>query len=298
MKHPPAVRTDGRAVLFKCRRHRLFTRLTQSGVSQHIRRLEEQLGVPLFLRIHKKVMLTEAGTELYRYVERFFDEQAALKQTIAAEFSAPRGPVHYAMPESCLLSPHFPLLLSVRKKAFPDIKLEVTLCPSDRVIDKLVQGSIAFGFVTTSCKHPNVDYRSFCHEEYAVVGAPLSDRTKLTSTTVLTQTFIEHPGVEALFDLWKRHHFPKARRLTWGALRIAGRTNSLKAAIMMATAGAGLTLLPVHCVQSELTQGTLARLTVPGNPLRNQIHLVSLSNVRQPLRIQTVIDAFLAMRSS
>jgi DNA-binding transcriptional LysR family regulator len=41
--------------------------LTQAGVSQHIRLLEQELGEPLFLRLSRAVRLTDAG-EAYLHV--------------------------------------------------------------------------------------------------------------------------------------------------------------------------------------------------------------------------------------
>ena len=38
--------------------------LTQAAVSVHIRQLEEELGAPLFLRVNKKLHLTETGRAL------------------------------------------------------------------------------------------------------------------------------------------------------------------------------------------------------------------------------------------
>mgnify|MGYP005994338707 CR=1 FL=1 len=43
---------------------RLF--MTQSGVSQHIHKLESQLATPLLIRQGKQFTLTEAGERLYR----------------------------------------------------------------------------------------------------------------------------------------------------------------------------------------------------------------------------------------
>ena len=39
--------------------------LTQSGISKHIKAMEDELGVPLFDRVGKKVSLTQAGEILY-----------------------------------------------------------------------------------------------------------------------------------------------------------------------------------------------------------------------------------------
>ena len=56
-------------------RHLSFTRaaaelcLTQSAVSREIKKLEEQIGQPLFHRVNRTLQLTQAGAELYRTVD-------------------------------------------------------------------------------------------------------------------------------------------------------------------------------------------------------------------------------------
>src|SRR3954470_3013690 len=42
--------------------------VTQSAISRQIKALEEQLGVPLFRRRHREILLTEAGQTLYKAV--------------------------------------------------------------------------------------------------------------------------------------------------------------------------------------------------------------------------------------
>ncbi len=56
-------------------RHLSFTRaaqelfVTQSAISREIKTLEEQIGQPLFHRVHRALQLTHAGAELYRAVD-------------------------------------------------------------------------------------------------------------------------------------------------------------------------------------------------------------------------------------
>ncbi|MBK0369326.1 LysR substrate-binding domain-containing protein [Flavobacterium agrisoli] len=47
--------------------------VSQSGLSQQIKKLEEELGLPLFLRIGKKVQLTEAGSVFLDHARRVLD---------------------------------------------------------------------------------------------------------------------------------------------------------------------------------------------------------------------------------
>jgi len=68
-------------------RHLSFTRaaeelfLTQSALSRQMQTLEEQLGMPLFERRHRQLLLTEAGQMLHATAKTVLDE---LTQAVAA----------------------------------------------------------------------------------------------------------------------------------------------------------------------------------------------------------------------
>jgi LysR family glycine cleavage system transcriptional activator len=71
-------------------RHLSFTRagrelfITQSAVSRSIKTLEEHLGVPLFQRRHRALLLTEAGQRLYRTATQMLEQLTATLQQIRA----------------------------------------------------------------------------------------------------------------------------------------------------------------------------------------------------------------------
>jgi DNA-binding transcriptional LysR family regulator len=73
-RHRPRLSLDLLKGFEAAARHLSFTRaaqelsLTQSAVSREIKTLEEQLGQPLFRRVHRGLELTEAGQRLYRAV--------------------------------------------------------------------------------------------------------------------------------------------------------------------------------------------------------------------------------------
>ena len=65
--------------------HALFT--SQSGVSKHIKDLEDELGVEIFIRKGKRLLgLTEPGKELAKVVERMLIEAQNIKR-LADQFS-------------------------------------------------------------------------------------------------------------------------------------------------------------------------------------------------------------------
>ncbi|MFH7016448.1 LysR substrate-binding domain-containing protein [Flavobacterium sp. FlaQc-47] len=56
--------------------------VTQSGLSQQMKKLEEELGMPLFIKIGKKVQLTEAGSVFLIHAKQIIENVQSGKQAI------------------------------------------------------------------------------------------------------------------------------------------------------------------------------------------------------------------------
>lgn len=61
--------------------------LTQPAVSQHVKNLEDELGVKLFIRNHNQIRLTSHGETVYKYARRLLAVSNNLKQTLSNEKS-------------------------------------------------------------------------------------------------------------------------------------------------------------------------------------------------------------------
>lgn len=271
--------------------------MTQSGVSQKIAKLEEQIGQPLFLRVNKSVSLTEAGQILLDYIERQQDELEKLFEEMGSGTQSVSGLVRYGMPHSCLFTPHFPLLLSARSK-HPNIHLKVDLCPNEEVVEKLICRQLDFGFITRKTKNPAIEHSLFAEEEYALVGRKGERGLKASADFIRDLPFVNYPGMRNLFETWKSGHFAASRSLNFESLTIAGEINSLHGAVTMVAHGVGWSILPLHVVGPELEKGVIQ--VFPGTEkrkIKSEIHVVSLKGSRCPARVRFVLDAFEKMKN-
>lgn len=270
--------------------------MTQSGVSQNIARLERQLGAQLFARVKRQVSLTRAGEILLGYVDRHLEHTERLLDEVHGEVGRLAGPVRYAMPHSCLFTPHFPLLLDARRKGFPEVAVSVRLCPNEEIRRLLLDRQIDFGFVTQRGRHPAERYEKFGQEQYILVGSDRGEIAGLTAASLLQSRFVAYPGMDVLYRLWAGHHFG-AKAPPFEALRTAGSIDSLHGAITMASRGVGVSVFPKHCVDRLLRDGALHEFVSPRRGcLNNDIWIVSLKEVEQPRRVRAVLDAFWAMK--
>lgn len=268
--------------------------MTQSGISQHIAKLEEQVGLPLFKRIGKQVTLTDAGRRLQKFVVENVYTMEMFLDGVREEHDQIAGLVSYAMPPSCLLSPHFGMLLE-KRKPYPDITLEVTLASSPEVARMVLDDVVDFGFVTKKHDHPNLDFRLFCQEQYVLVGSDPELLKTVNVDNFTEQTFISYPGVDVYFDKWLQHAFPEREALDFYALDCPSKINSIDGAITMVEGGLGLSVFPQHCIMDALEQGRLSEYPLNKPALMNDIYITTLAGHDYPRAVRQVIDWFFEM---
>jgi DNA-binding transcriptional LysR family regulator len=113
--------------------------LTQSSVSEHIRRLEQSVGRRLFVRDTHSLAMTPDG-------EAMLAHASVILQAITraeSQFRGPRlkGRVRLGSSDDVALGP-LPAVLAAFRNAHPDVELEITIAMTGRLYELLDAGSI------------------------------------------------------------------------------------------------------------------------------------------------------------
>lgn len=106
--------------------------LAPSSVTRTIDALEQQLGVPLFKRSTRQLVLTEQGEYFLARSVRLLEEADQLVQSLQPLPVAPRGPLRVSVFESfgaAWLAPRLPAFLA----RYPEVRLEIEL--DNRLVD-------------------------------------------------------------------------------------------------------------------------------------------------------------------
>lgn len=160
----------------------LFT--SQSGVSKHIKDLEDELGVELFIRKGKRFTgLTAPGKQLVTVVERVLLDANNIKR-MAEEFSQhDRG-------ELTIVTTHtqaqyaLPSVVAQFKKEFPKVHLVLHQSSPSEIVSMLLDDQADIGIATEALG--DVDhlisfpYYSWHHSIIVPPGHPLLSRQSLT----------------------------------------------------------------------------------------------------------------------
>ena len=160
----------------------LFT--SQSGVSKHIKDLEDELGVELFVRKGKRLLgLTDPGRELLVFVEKILLDANNIKNLVEQYSHRDEGQLtvvathtqaRYALPK----------VITEFKKSFPKVHLKLHQAGPGEIVSMLLNGEADFG-VATEALHDvtrldSFPYYSWHHAVIVPVGHPLEKIQSLT----------------------------------------------------------------------------------------------------------------------
>lgn len=120
--------------------HTLY--ISQSTLSQQIKQLEDELGIPLFDRIGKRVRLTEAGEKFLPYARQTLADAESGRFVINDLKGLKKGELRIGVTYglSALLTP----VLIQFSAQYPDIKIFVEFGTSEDLLDKLKSIKVDF----------------------------------------------------------------------------------------------------------------------------------------------------------
>ncbi len=222
--------------------------VSQPTLSTQIKKMENDLGVKLFERTNKKVMLTEVGKGIVVSAQAILDEIERMKGLAAHAQDPLAGELRLGAFPS-LASYLFPDLVLAIKEALPKIKLILVEEKTDTLTSQLKRGEIDAAFLALPI------------EEAALTSQPLfDDAFKLAVTP-------DHPLVKkqviSAFELQEQPlllldegHCMRDQALQFcqwsGAHEQLGvRAASLETLRQMVIAGTGVTLMPEIAIRKE-----------------------------------------------
>ena len=162
--------------------------MTQSGVSQHIRKLEDQLEVALLFREGKQFSLTEAGERLYKEARGILLALSNLEQSVS-EDPAYEGPVRVMSPGSVGLK-LYPHLLTLQQ-LHPGLIIDYRFAPNADVENAIADARIDLGFMTSPSALAEVSCQTIATEQLLLVTP--AEVTAPDWETLMKLGFIDHP---------------------------------------------------------------------------------------------------------
>ncbi|MES1926471.1 LysR family transcriptional regulator [Salinisphaera sp. T31B1] len=226
--------------------------ITQPPLSRQIAALEARLGVTLFRRSSRSVVLTPAGADFHVHVRQLLEDMDRAERAVRATAAGDRGElsVGFTMYAAWNVLPRLVRAFSDHRPAIA-IRLEETL--PGQLDDALACARADVGIGFPAQLRPSLQYRPLFREPICAVLPSthrLADRTRIAVDELAGEPFVTFPRAtapalyEALAHCCARHGFEPNIRL---------ETHLQQTIVNLVAAGLGVSLVPESMRRMQLS---------------------------------------------
>ena len=243
---------------------------TQPAVSQAIRRLETELGEPLFDRSSKDGTLTGAGQVLFDFAQQMLNLRRHAHSALKELKDLHRGKLTLSANEYTVM--YLLPIIPVFRARHPHIKIEVKRSLASRIPSEVLGRETEIGIMSFKPNDPTVAAVPVLMDELALIvapGHPLAGKATVSVRELGAESFIAHnvpsPYREKVVRTFEKYKTP---------LNISMELPTLEAIKRFVEVGMGVALVPRLAAQAEIARGHIVALTVREMKLERRLHLV------------------------
>jgi DNA-binding transcriptional LysR family regulator len=246
LRHLQYFKTVAEQLHFRKAAASLF--ISQPPLSRQIKELEEELGVQLFLRNNKRVILTEAGKYFKGEVDAIFARLEEGKNMTRQIHMGESGELAIGYISS-LYQPHLAEVLKAMREVFPHIKTSLYERHTIKQIESLEQGTLDVGILRAPVHSDKLQLQTLFFDPFMVViGGP--DK-KVSNTEELALIIRDKPFIfynkeyaphynDKLMEICNRMGFKP---------NIIHEANNVNSILQLVEAGLGVSILPLSLRQ-------------------------------------------------
>jgi len=248
--------------------------MTQPAVSMQMRQLEETVGLDLFERQGKKIVITRAGEKLRKHANIITDRVEVMQSSIAKLKKVQHEQIKIS---AATTANHFVThMMAEFSRQHQDIKITLDITNRETLVKQLQNYDPDFVIMGEPPTKLDLDSRLIMENPLIVIASPEHPVVKkyksknVPMDRVLKESFVvreEGSGTKAAI----RRHFKK-NGLDFVSSYEMSSNESIKHAVV---AGLGLGIVALHTIKLELEAGKLIILNVENFPLERHWHLVS-----------------------
>ena len=249
--------------------------ITQAAISMQIRQLENEIGMPLFIRTPRRVVLTEAGERLLDRAHAILREHDAALAELAEFAGARRGRLRLGSASAMVSGAPLPAILKDLSEAHPAAEVSVMTGTSDALVKQILAGELDVAFVSLPVKARHVETEQLSSDQLVAIFSPrhpLAGQRVVSAFTLAGERLIlgERGGnTRRLID----EFFADSGLKPTVAMELSRQAAIKK----MVEADMGVGIVPLRSVLEEVEQGRLVRSWIEGARINWELGVARLS---------------------
>jgi DNA-binding transcriptional LysR family regulator len=243
---------------------------TQSAVSQAIRKLEAEIGEPLFDRSTRDGVMTDAGQVLREYAERLLNLRENAREALGELRELQKGKLVVGANEFTAL--YLLRVLAEFRRLHPAIRIVVQRSLGSQIPDDVRRHNCEFGVLTYDPQDPELASVVVYSDELIFVVPPqhpLARESRVSIRQLGAESFVAHivssPYREKVIQAFEKHKTP---------LHMGVELPTLQAIKRFVAMGNGVAFLPEISVEDEIARGELVRIPVQELRVHRKLRLI------------------------
>ena len=243
---------------------------TQSAVSQAIRKLEAEIGEPLFDRSTRDGVMTDAGNVLQEYAERLLNLRENAREALGELRELQKGKLVVGANEFTAL--YLLRVLAEYRRLHPAIRIVVQRSLGSQIPDDIRRHNCEFGVLTYDPQDPELSSVVVYSDELIFVVPPqhpLARESQVSIRQLGAESFVAHivssPYREKVIQAFEKYKTP---------LHMGVELPTLQAIKRFVAMGNGVAFLPEISVEDEIARGELVRIPVQELRVHRKLRLI------------------------
>jgi DNA-binding transcriptional LysR family regulator len=245
----------------------------QSNVTTRVKQLETRLGTKLFVRKHRRLVLSQEGKVLLAYADRLLRLSAEAES--ALQSGVPRGTFELGTLESTAAT-RLPPLLARYHQSFPDVRIDLVTGTTGALVVRVADHEIEAAFVAEPFIADGLDSEPVFLEELVLITPPSLERIRapkdIGHTTLIA--FTTGCSYRRRLEAWlgSANVIPE-RIMEFG---------SYHAIVACVAAGAGIAVVPRSVLRTVPAAKNVAAHALPASVAKARTHLVWRQGEKSP----------------
>jgi LysR family transcriptional regulator, low CO2-responsive transcriptional regulator len=248
--------------------------LSQPAISHHIKTLEQELDVSLFIRSNTGLQLTEAGRLLLPWARRLLHDTNNLKEMMSSLHEDIAGELRISCSTTAgkYILPQLAARFCLR---YPGIKVRILACGPEHAALNLLEGEAHIGVVSSEGSDASLESQKFFRDTITLIVPPdhrWALRKTIEPTEIMEEKIImreETAGTRrvVLTELAKHD-------ISLDDLKVFMEVGNAEAIVGTVAAGYGISFVSTMAIGDLQKQGKVVAIPVEGLTLQRTIYMV------------------------
>ncbi len=266
--------------------------ITQSAVSQSIKKLEKELGGQLFFRKNRRVLLTWEGELLFKHIEQAFNFIKTAEHKFLEMKNLNVGEIRIGVSDTICkyyLIPH----LEKFYNQYPNIKIQVINRTSSQILELLKIGTLDMGIATLPINDETIQTQNFIEVEDIFVASEKFSRLKNTKISLeqlsqypllmLDKSSMTRKNIDIYFKQKNINITPEIE------------LENIDLLIEFARIGLGIAYVLKESASQEIRNGQIFEIQIADKLPRRKLGICTIKNVPLSLAAKKFIDTMITV---